>query len=85
MEVVTSGSSKVAISRNAKGDLSYELTLYFSAKGRAPEAGIARADALRRDLERLLGISDEVPFDADVKGIMEAAHRVAPEKGEKTK
>jgi len=52
------GLCSLEINRNAKGDHSYCLKTYFSAKGTAPDAGVARADKLRLEVERRLGLLD---------------------------
>ena len=79
----TTGLLKLEISRNAKGEHSYSLTTYCSMKGRAPEAGIARADGLRLDIERRLGLLYEGP-DAepvDPEEIAKFAREIVSEAG----
>ncbi len=58
------GLCSLEISRSSKGDYSYSIKTYFSAKGRAPEAAIDRADRLRLAVEKRLGLR---PEEADVE------------------
>jgi len=53
------GLCSLEISRTSKGDYTYTLKTYFSAKGRSPEAAIGRADRLRLEVERKLGLREE--------------------------
>ncbi len=61
----STGLCSLEISRSTKGDYSYSLKTYFSAKGRAPEAAIVRVDKLRLEVERRLGLRPEIE-EADV-------------------
>lgn len=64
-----SGMCSLEISRTSKGDYTYSLKMYFSSKGKAPEAGIKRADKLRLDVERRLGLRPGEPGDEVIQTI----------------
>ncbi len=64
------GMCSLEISRTSKGDYTYSLKTYFTAKGRGPEAAIDRADKLRLEVEKRLGlIAEPVAKDGDWQAV----------------
>ncbi len=55
----STGMCSLEITRTSKGDYTYSLKTYFTAKGRGPEAAIDRADKLRLEVEKRLGLIAE--------------------------
>lgn len=71
------GMCNVEINRTSKGDYSYSLKMYFSGKGKNADIGIRKADRLRRDLEKRLGLTSE---DEELEAVSEGNGILSVEK-----
>ena len=67
----STGLCSLEISRTSKGDYTYTLKTYFSAKGRSPEAAIERADRLRLEVERRLGLTPATSEESAIPAELE--------------